>query len=153
MSLVFMWSNCWSMVPRVSSRSSESPPIAAFTWLVMRDWKHIVHECRSRSLSLSPAGSVVCLIQLRPGGGSCGQLLQLPELRRVCVVQGPLLRLDGSSVSGRQDGPTWQVSPHAQGSKSSGCRFRCWCPCVTSRASCFVRNASDDTKSAYYSNA
>lgn len=50
------------------------------------------------------AGSAVCLVQLGPGGGSCGQLLQLPELWRVCVVQRPLLCLDGVAVSGRQDG-------------------------------------------------
>lgn len=74
----------------------------------MRDWKHIVYGCFVFvflfSLSLPPAGSVVCLIQLGAGGGSRGQLLQLSELRRVCVVQRPLLRLDGSPVSGRQDG-------------------------------------------------
>lgn len=58
----------------------------------------------------SPAGSALRLFQLWTGGGSCGQLFQLPELRRVRALQRPLLRLDRVGVSGRQDGATRQVS-------------------------------------------
>lgn len=81
---------------------------------------------RERDLKLfffpsSSAGSVVCLIQLRAGGGSCGQLLQLPELWRVRVSKRPLLCLDGAAVSGCQDGPTWQVRGHIRRNTKPRC--------------------------------
>lgn len=59
---------------------------------------------------LFPAGSALRVFQLWTGGGSRGQLFQLPELRRVRALQRPLLRLDRVGVSGREDGATRQVS-------------------------------------------
>lgn len=82
-------------------------PSAVHSPLTGRDLKQVLFCFFSSS-----AGSVVCLIQLRPGRGSCGQLLQLPELWRVCVSQRPLLCLDRATLSGCQDGPTWQVRGH-----------------------------------------
>lgn len=71
------------------------------------------------TLFFSSAGSAVCVVQLRAGGGSCGQLLQLSELWRVRVVQRPLLCLDWVAVSGRQDGSTWQVRDRTRRSTNS----------------------------------
>lgn len=57
------------------------------------------------SLTSPLVGPVVCVVPLGAGGGAGGQLLQLPELWRVCAVQRPLLRLDWTAVSGRPYGP------------------------------------------------
>ena len=55
------------------------------------------------------AGDSLRLLLFRAGGGPSGQLYQLPELWRVCPVQGPVLCLDGETVSRHQAGSTREV--------------------------------------------
>lgn len=93
--------NCFSEVPSLKSVSKSRSSARPCIRLLLRKLYH--------TRFVSSAGFAVCVVQLRAGGGSCGQLLQLPELRRVRAVQRPLLRLDRAAVSGRQDGSTWQV--------------------------------------------
>lgn len=68
----------------------------AFTFLKIN-----LYRTQSHMVLTASAGSVVRFVLLWAGGGSCGQLLQLPELWRVCIVQRPVLRLDRPAVSGR----------------------------------------------------
>ncbi len=61
-------------------------PASTFKLMICSTQTHACFFCFVLFCLFFCAGSVVCVIQLRAGGGSCGQLLQLPELWRVWLL-------------------------------------------------------------------